>query len=435
MEKIMKKILATLLAITLLILPLASCNKDKGEGNEADGGENNGQIDQEKEPEIELPGVDFLNEDLSEYVEIDEKWYKGFTVEVDPGRVSDLEVNNEIIKILCKYKSEEPVEGDGVISVGDIVHIYYKGYYMKDGEPYFFQGGDNTSSASAYKLEIGSGSFIPGFEYNLIGKDPANYNEENPLVVESFFPKDYKNSPELAGKTAYFIVTVEKIEEYDCPELDDAFITETLKMSESDLSAYAGENLSEKFTTYIKELMFEENGLDVETLIMEAFWKSVMEGAVVKKYPEKQLKEAYDTLIAELEYYYNYYSAYYEYEEFMCLYIGLEVGSDWRAYVTDVAKSQIKQQLVFYHIMNVEGLKPSLEEYAALFDEYLVSALENSGITPDKYSTEEEYLAAKESYKVELFRKNGEDYFKSMIYYQVTVKAIKGYANVVEIAK
>jgi hypothetical protein len=85
--------------------------------------------------------------------------------------------------------------------------------------------------------------------------------------------------------------------------------------------------------------------------------------------------------------------------------------------------------------MNVEGLKPSLEEYAALFDEYLVSALENSGITPDKYSTEEEYLAAKESYKVELFKKNGEDYFKSMIYYQVTVKTIKGYANVVEIAK
>ena len=85
--------------------------------------------------------------------------------------------------------------------------------------------------------------------------------------------------------------------------------------------------------------------------------------------------------------------------------------------------------------MNVEGLKPTDEEFVNLFDEYLISALENNGKTPDKYETEAEYLAAKESYKAQLIEKNGEDYFKAMIYYQVTVKAIKGFANVVEIAK
>ena len=421
-----------LLALTLLVLPTVGCKKEQ-QGDEGKDDTNNEQ-NENKEPEVELPGVDFLNDDLSEYIEVDEKFYKGFTVEVDPGRISVLDVENVIIQLLCKYKGKETVEGDGVISVGDVAHIFYKGYYMKDGEPYFFQGGDNTASASAYALEIGSGGFIPGFEYNLIGKNPADYTEENPIVVETFFPEDYK-SAELAGKTAYFIVTVEKLEEYEAPELDDAFVSETLKISESELAPYAGETLSEKYRSYVRETVLAEKGLDVETLILDAFWKSVMEGAVVKKYPEKQLKEAYDALVAELEYYYNYYSAYYKYDDFMCLYIGLEVGSDWKSYVTDIAKSQVKQQLVFYHIMNVEGLKPTDEEFVKLFDEYLISALENNGKTPDKYETEAEYLAAKESYKAQLIEKNGEDYFKAMIYYQVTVKAIKGFANVVEITK
>ena len=183
--------------------------------------------------------------------------------------------------------------------------------------------------------------------------------------------------------------------------------------------------------------MLKEKGLDLESLIMDAFWSSVMEGAVVRKYPEKQLKETYDSLIAELEYYYGYYSKYYGYgyDEFMCLYIGLDVGSDWKAHVMDIAKSQIKQQLVFYHIMNVEGLKPDEAQLEQLFDEYLISALEGASITPDKFDSEAEYLAAKEKYKAQLIEKNGDDYFKAMFYYQVTVNAINGYANIVEIGE
>ena len=431
----MKKIIAILLALVLLVLPLVGCKKDKAP-DENDADNVTGGTEEEKKPEPELPGVDFLNEDLSEYVEVDEKYYKGFTVTVDPSRISVLDVENKIIQTLCKYKSVQPVEGDGVITVGDVAHIYYKGYYMKDGEPCFFQGGDNTASSTPYALEIGSGGFIPGFEYNLIGKKPADHTADNPIVVETFFPENYQ-SAELAGKTAYFIVTVDKLVEHDAPALDDTFVSETLKMSESDLSSYEGETLADKYRSYVRELVLKEKGLDLESLIMDAFWSSVMEGAVVRKYPEKQLKETYDSLIAELEYYYGYYSKYYGYgyDEFMCLYIGLDVGSDWKAHVMDIAKSQIKQQLVFYHIMNVEGLKPDEAQLEQLFDEYLISALEGASITPDKFDSEAEYLAAKEKYKAQLIEKNGDDYFKAMFYYQVTVNAIKGYANIVEVGE
>ena len=122
----MKKLLALLLALTLFTLPLVSCKKEKensadkenGQTGEVDnGGENN-----QKDPEPELPGVDFLNDDLSEYVEIDEKYYKEYVVTVDPDRVSQLDVENYIIQAICQYKSKtEKVSGDGIITVGDVV--------------------------------------------------------------------------------------------------------------------------------------------------------------------------------------------------------------------------------------------------------------------------------------------------------------------------
>ena len=326
----MKKILILLLVLALSVASVVSCGKknnggensnDENQGTTGNGGSNPEEepgID--KEPEPELPGVDLINADLSDYIEIDEKYYKNYTVNVDPDRVSTLDIENKIIQILCDYKSKEPVEGDGVISVGDVAHIYYKGYYMKDGEKYFFEGGDNSSSSTPHALEIGSGGFIPGFEYNLIGKNPADYTEESPIVVETFFPENYQ-SAELAGKTAYFIVTVKELVEYDAPELNESFLRDTVELTDEDLAIYEGEGIVEKFRAYLKDSIAKENGLDVETLSLDAFWKSVMEGAIVKKYPEKQVKEIYDGYVSQLEGYYQYYySSYYGHDEFMCLY-------------------------------------------------------------------------------------------------------------------
>lgn len=419
---IMKRILALLL-IAATMLSFVSCKKDK---EETPDDENGNKAD-------ELTSVDFLKDDLAEYVEIDEKYYKNYTVTIDSDRVA-LDVENKIIQELCKQKSKESVKGDGVISVGDVAHIYYKGYYMKDGEPYYFDGGCNMDSGKPHALEIGSGGFIPGFEYNLIGKNPADYTKDNPIVVETFFPENY-SSAELRGKTAYFIVEVEELVEYDAPSLDVTFITETLKLSAETLEEYEGEGIVQKYRSYLKEQIAVEKGLDTDTLVLQAFWKSVMAGAVVKKYPEKQVEEAYDSLVAELEYYYDYYSSYYKYDDFMCLYIGLDVGSDWKAELKNMAKDQVKQQLIFYRIMNQEGLKPTDEEYNKLFDEYLVSALADQGIVAEKYDTEEEYLTAKSNFKKQMLESRGEEYFKTMIYYQVTVEKIIEYANVVETTK
>lgn len=384
--------------------------------------------------------LDILNDDLSEYVEIDEKYYKGYTVEVDYTRIPVL-VENEIIKKLCLHKDEEAItDGDGIISVGDVVYIFYKGYYLNGEEKVYFDGGSNIGG-SAYELEIGSGGFIPGFEYNMIGKNPADYNEDNPMIIETYFPEKYPQSSELAGKTAWFEVTVEiengkyNIEEYNAPALTDSFITETLMISSSVLEEYEGETLVDKYRAKLRKECLES--IDVDALKENAFWISVMNGGVVKKYPEAELEAAYEAQIEEIENYYenSYYSFYYTLEEFGCLYLGVDYDKDWKTEARNYVKENMKKQLLFYHIMNVEGLKPTEEEYNQLFDEYLSEALEQEHIIPERYSTTEEYEAAKEEYKSKIIEKNGEDYFKVMIYYQLGIEAVLEYANVVEITE
>ena len=448
----MKKILIFVL-VAVLLFSCTACKKAKDDGDTIppasggngdennnggsdNGGANNGGNDTGTDGgEDKLPGVDFLRDDLSEYVELEEKYYKEYTVKLDPDRVSTLEVENKIIQLLKSHKNGTPTEGDGVITPGDLVYIYYKGYYMKDGEPYFFTGGDNTGDKNPYTLEIGSGSFIPGFEYNLVGKKPMEHNESNPIVVETFFPDNYKSS-ELAGKTAYFIVTVTSHVEYDAPEFDDGFITDKLNLGGNALDAYEGETLQDRCRRYIYEQLLLEKGLDEKSLAVEAFWNSILSGVVIKKYPEQQLKEAYDDLVAELDYYYQYYTYMgynYTYDNFMCAYIGLAVGSDWKAYVNDIAKEQVKQRLVFFHVMNVGGFKPTEEEYQELFDAYVLEFLADKGVTEDKYATTEEYLEKVAEYTKQMLTQNGEDYYRNMIYYEVTIEGVLEYANFVTI--
>lgn len=451
----MKKILIFVLVAVLLFSCTAckktnddkevapSASEENGDGNNGgtdnsgsnNGGTNNGGNDSNTDGEEKLPGVDYLRDDLSDYVEIDEKYYKGYTVNVDPNRVTALDVENRIIQLLRKNKNGSPVEGDGVITPGDIVYIYYKGYYIKDGEPHYFEGGDNTNEQNPYTLEIGSGSFILGFEYNLVGVRPVDHNESNPIVIETYFPDNYQSS-ELAGKTAYFIVTVDKHVEYDAPEFDDDFITNKMNLGGNALDAYEGETLQDRCRSYLYEQIIVENGLDEKSLAIDAFWTSVLNGVKVKKYPEQQLKEACDDLIAELEYYYQYYTYMgykYTYDDFMCAYIGLAAGSDWKAYVTEIAKEQVKQRLVFYHIMNVEGYKPTEEEYAELFSEYVIDYLAQKGVTEDKYATREDYLEKVAGYTEQMLTQNGEDYYRHIIYYEVVIEEILKLANFVTI--
>lgn len=138
-------------------------------------------------------------------------YYKGVEVTARPVEVTDDEVQAEIDKEREKNSRVTDVDDRGV-EKGDLIKLDFDG--SVDGEP--FEGG----KAENYDLTVGSGSFIPGFEDQLIG---AKIGQE--LDVNVTFPEDY-HAENLRGKAAVFKCKVNEIKVKELPEADDEFAQE-----------------------------------------------------------------------------------------------------------------------------------------------------------------------------------------------------------------
>ena len=134
--------------------------------------------------------------------------YKGLTVEKPSATVSDEEVTKQLEAMRDRQAKMVVAEG-AALGSGDFAIIDFEGFV--DGQP--FSGGE----AKGYPLEVGSGSFIPGFEEQLIGAKAGDDRE-----VKVTFPADYFVA-ELAGKEADFKVKVHDIKRKELPQLDDDF--------------------------------------------------------------------------------------------------------------------------------------------------------------------------------------------------------------------
>ncbi|MEE1131306.1 MAG: trigger factor [Caryophanon sp.] len=137
--------------------------------------------------------------------------YKGLEVTKQDATVTDEEIEAQIQDQLAK-KAELEVKEEGAVVEGDTAVIDFEGFVGEEA----FEGGKGDD----YALEIGSGSFIPGFEEQLVG---AATGETKDVLVT--FPEEY-HAPELAGKEAKFVVTVKEIKTKVLPELNDEFAKE-----------------------------------------------------------------------------------------------------------------------------------------------------------------------------------------------------------------
>ena len=137
--------------------------------------------------------------------------YKGLEVTKLSTEVTDEEVEAQIQAELAK-KAELEIKEDGAVEDGDTAVIDFEGFLGEEA----FEGGKGED----YALEIGSGSFIPGFEEQLVG---VKAGESKDVVVT--FPEEY-HAAELAGKEATFKVAVKEIKTKVLPELNDEFAKE-----------------------------------------------------------------------------------------------------------------------------------------------------------------------------------------------------------------
>ena len=199
--------------------------------------------------------------------------YKNLGLEKESVEVTDADVEERLDSLLSRQAEWQIKEGES--KKGDIVVIDFKGFIGDEA----FEGGE----AKGYELELGSGSFIPGFEEQLEGKvAPVD------TVVNVTFPENYQVA-DLAGKEAKFEVTVHDVKEKVLPELTDEFVKEFSKEAASTVAEY-------------KEKLKEEIKLEKENLAEKSYSDKVISTAVENaklSVPEKLVEQEVDSMFEQ----------------------------------------------------------------------------------------------------------------------------------------
>ena len=227
------------------------------------------------QPEVNLKnigeeGVEFTFKIITK-PEVKVNKYKGLNIKQEEVEVTDEEINHELSHLLERYT--ELVTKDGEVKNGDVAIIDFEGF--KDGEA--FDGGNGEN----YSLEIGSNTFIPGFEEQVIGMKAG---DEKDLNVT--FPEDY-GAKELAGAPVVFKVKVNEVKEKKTRELDEDFF-EDLGME--------GIDSEDKLKAEIKESIKAQKEMDAENKYVDSLLEGVSKNVEVD-IPEEMVNEEVDRLM------------------------------------------------------------------------------------------------------------------------------------------
>ena len=288
--------------------------------------ETGSEAESESETETEFNVADLPEYDASEYVTLGE--YKDLTVEVAPVEVTDEQVMDKIASETKQTLTE------GTVESGDTVNIDYVGKI--DGEE--FDGG----SAEGYDLEIGSCTFIDGFEDGIIGMQVGDTKD-----LELKFPEDY-HSTDLAGKDVVFTVTVNSISRV--PELTD-------EVADSVVEGMTAEAYQESVRQDLEDQAKESQKTEAEQKLLQA----VYENATIDGYPEENLQY---TIKRATDYY-----------EWLASMYGMSLDDYLKNYgmtqdefneqIQPVAEEALGEEMTLLAIAKEENIEVSDEEYEA----------------------------------------------------------------------
>jgi len=201
--------------------------------------------------------------------------YKGLEVEAVNTEVTEEDVNNELTRMQQRF-AELVVKEEGKAELGDTVVIDFEGFV--DGEA--FEGG----KAENYSLELGSNSFIPGFEDQVVGLEAGQEKD-----IEVSFPEEY-HAAELAGKPAVFKVKLHEMKTKQLPELDDEFA----KDADEEVETLA--ELKEK----TKKSLEESKKQEAENAVRDAVVEKATANAEIE-IPEVMVENELDQMLKEFE--------------------------------------------------------------------------------------------------------------------------------------
>ena len=257
--------------------------------------------------------------------------YKGIEIKKIEYNVSEEDINHEIGHMQEKNSRLVSVD-DRPVENGDITVIDFEG--SVDGVP--FEGG----KAEEHELEIGSNTFIPGFEDQIIG---MKVDEEKDIKVK--FPDEYF-SKDLAGKDAIFKIKLHEIKKKELPKLDDEFA--------KDVSEF---DTLEELKNSIKEKIDVENKNKEKYETEEEAIKTVCENTEID-IPGGMIEVEIDNMVKDIEGRLSYQGL--KLEQYLQM-VG-KTEEDMRKEFEDQAKKSVKSRLVLEAVVKAEKLEASEEE-------------------------------------------------------------------------
>ena len=277
----------------------------------------------------------YLNQlDVTDLVELGT--YKGIEVQGGSTEVPDSMVDSYLEYTLSLQSTLEEITDRDTVEEGDVVNIDYEG--KKDGVA--FDGG----TAADYNLEIGSSTFIEGFEEGLIGVKKGETVELNLT-----FPENYP-AEDLAGAAVVFTVTVNQIQAYVEPTLNDEYVVSLGIEGVTTVEEYR-----QKAREMLTEQMLEEYEYQLQVNVIEA----VMGNSTVQE-PSEELKQKYaDVALDQTQKMAEYYGMDLETYVNNNYYVGLE---EYQLEIEAGAREAAKQAMVCKKIADIEGIEVTDEE-------------------------------------------------------------------------
>lgn len=288
--------------------------------------------------------------------------YKGLSAEKTEAQVAGEQLDEEIEKLREKYARVIKVEGRAA-KLGDIADIDFEGFL--DGVA--FEGGKGEK----YPLTLGSGSFIPGFEDQVVG-----HNCDEEFDVNVTFPEEY-GEKSLAGKPAVFKVKINELKERQLPDIDDEFAKD---ISEFDTMQAYKEDLKSKMLSSAQA----QSDAEFENKLIE----QVVAGMQVE-IPDCMIESRVDELVQDFGYRMSQQGL--NLKDFI-RYTG-DTEEKFRETFRSQAQMQVKTRLALEAIAAAEKLEPSAEEledeYKKLSEQYRTEVEKLRGIIKEKDLSED----------------------------------------------
>ena len=263
--------------------------------------------------------------------------YKGVSVKKQSTRVLKKDIESYINNVL-KGKAENVIK-EGEAQLGDTVVIDFEGFV--DGVA--FEGGKGEN----YSLELGSNSFVPGFEEQLVGA-----KSEDEVEVKVTFPENYH--AELASKEAVFKCVVHEVKTKVVPELNDDFVKEL---------EIENVNTVAEYQEHVKALLKEQKVKAAEQQFEADCIKAVLDKSYAE-FPQSLINQGVEREIQRVAAQAKQYGLE---TEMLLQYYGFENMDDFKKKAEENVRLEFLRELVFEEIIKLEGFVATEEELEAKY--------------------------------------------------------------------